>query len=797
MPQPGVVLATATEPLVVSEDGNTTASFTIALETVPLSAVSVTFLSRFDGLACNPASVNFDYTNYEVPVTVSVSGVDDFVDQGFSHGDAVSFVVASADSLEECLEANRPACGQAAKYANFSTSQGPGTKGGAVLLNATVLDNDAAGLILSTHALNATYDNFGDPLDHGDYTISLASKPTGPVSIDVGGLGPFSNATPQFLTIEPEAWSTSVPIFINAGAPSKNRPVCSNGKRFCSLIATGRIENVTHAVRSNDPFYGALTTAAETVRVSINVVYDATNPPAVVSTAFTNVLNSINIAFNMQARLVLAGSSNGVSSSFDCSIVLTLSAVEVSHYFGAGAYCTFASPSSILQVNFGTAARVVPLNRFALRPLAISSAAVGASLRTINESFVIGIPAQPTAPSVELAASSTTVGVCDNLLLDGSSSYGSGGRSMAFKWSVVMENGYAVENISLPFQMASDAMGGMGAQSVMVPSSAMVQGSIFTVTLEATNFLGLVDSKSVTISKLAVPAPVISIQGADSVVSTHSSKLQLMATASLPEMSCVVTDLSNAKMDFFWDETTGQFQGPLAATSKNPRVFVALPGTLKTGLTYTFRILGRMSDSPSVNNSASVTVVVVPQPVEARIKGGAHRQIGLDLDFNLDGSSSYDADADSTPFTYGWTCEAASIGADCRNLSFANFSVPKLEVPSTTLPVGYYLFSLFAAKGSRNDTATTTVEVTPGAPPAIQIAKFNPEANSFAYLSASVTSSLSFSTIWTAEDGGVSAPFLVNRAAASTVSNKLSAVVLLFVLTPGSTYTFRFTVRNV
>ena len=368
---------------------------------------------------------------------------------------------------------------------------------------------------------------------------------------------------------------------------------------------------------------------------------------------------------------------------------------------------------------------------------------------------------------------------------------------MAFKWSVVMENGYAVENISLPFQMASDAMGGMGAQSVMVPSSAMVQGSIFTVTLEATNFLGLVDSKSVTISKLAVPAPVISIQGADSVVSTHSSKLQLMATASLPEMSCVVTDLSNAKMDFFWDETTGQFQGPLAATSKNPRVFVALPGTLKTGLTYTFRILGRMSDSPSVNNSASVTVVVVPQPVEARIKGGAHRQIGLDLDFNLDGSSSYDADADSTPFTYGWTCEAASIGADCRNLSFANFSVPKLEVPSTTLPVGYYLFSLFAAKGSRNDTATTTVEVTPGAPPAIQIAKFNPEANSFAYLSASVTSSLSFSTIWTAEDGGVSAPFLVNRAAASTVSNKLSAVVLLFVLTPGSTYTFRFTVRNV
>ena len=789
-------MTAASEPLVVSEDGHTTASFTAVLATEPLSAVSVTFLSRFGGLAFNPASVSFDYTNFDVPATVSVSGVDDFVDQGFSHSDSVFAIAASADSLEECLEADRPACGQAAKYANFSAPQGLGhSTGGDISLNATVMDNDEAGLLLSDLAVNSTYDNFGDPLHPGKYTIRLASKPTSVVTIDIGGLGPFANATPHFFSIEPEAWNTPVPIFINAGAPSRNRPICSNGKRFCSEI-TGRIQNLTHDIASTDPVYKALA-LTETARVYISVVYDATDPPQVVSTSFTNLLNSITIAFDMQARRKQTAVSNGGSSSFECANVLALTGAEVSHYFGAGAYCTFSAPS-VLKVTFGTAASVAPSDKFALRPLAISSAAVGASLRTLNERFVVGLPARPTAPTIVLAASSTAVGICDDLVVDGSSSYGSGGRDMTYHWSVVAENELDVKNISSVLEMANTANGNKGAHSASVHSSSMVQGSRFTVTLKVTNFLGLFDAKSVTVTKLGVPAPVLSIQGENPRFATHSGTLQLMATASLPEMSCVGMDLSNAKMGFTWHETTGHFGGPLAQTSKNPRILVLLPGTLQVGLAYDFRVVGRMTDTPWLNNSASVTVLVESQPVEARISGGAYRQIGRDLDFDLDGSSSYDPDDDPVQFSFFWSCKVASSDADCSGLiSFANFSRPTLKVPSATLPVGYYLFSLFAAKGPRNDTALATVEITAGAPPVINVAsltsaKYNP--SSYVSISATVTSGLSFSTLWNAVDSDVRAPFQVNGAAALTVSNKLSCVVKLSALTPGTTYTFSLAV---
>jgi hypothetical protein len=105
--------------------GVNTSSFTVALKAEPLSTVTVTFSSRFGGLAFIPASVAFDYTNFATAVTVAVSAVDDLVDQGFSYRDSVLALVASADSLSECLEADPPACGQAAKYADYSTRSGP------------------------------------------------------------------------------------------------------------------------------------------------------------------------------------------------------------------------------------------------------------------------------------------------------------------------------------------------------------------------------------------------------------------------------------------------------------------------------------------------------------------------------------------------------------------------------------------------------------------------------------------------------------------------------------------------
>ena len=38
-------------------------------------------------------------------------------------------------------------------------------------------------------------------------------------------------------------------------------------------------------------------------------------------------------------------------------------------------------------------------------------------------------------------------------------------------------------------------------------------------------------------------------------------------------------------------------------------------------------MVGRLADTPNLNNSALVNVYVVPQPVEAIISGGDYRQV--------------------------------------------------------------------------------------------------------------------------------------------------------------------------
>jgi len=365
-----------------------------------------------------------------------------------------------------------------------------------------------------------------------------------------------------------------------------------------------------------------------------------------------------------------------------------------------------------------------------------------------------------------------------------------------------------VGNVSSVLAAANAALGGRGAHSVRVPSEAMPPGSKFAVTLTVTNFLGYADSKTVHLAKLGVPAPTISVLGPDPVATTRSGGLQLVAAASLPKLGCLVGaatgSLADAKMDFSWGEATGEFAGPLAGTSVNPRTLKVAPGTLEAGRSYTFTVLGRMASQPELNNSASVTVTCVPQSVEARISGGAYRQVGRDLAFHLDGGGSYDPDNElGSDLACRWACAAVSEGANCSGLASASaFTDTTLQVPAASLTVGHYLFSLLVTKGSRNDSAFATVEVTAGAPPVIEMAslakaKYNPDAGSFVSLSASVSSALpGVATLWTAMGSDEARPFQANGAATASVANKPTATVRVSALTPGMTYTFSLTATD-
>ena len=86
-------------------------------------------------------------------------------------------------------------------------------------------------------------------------------------------------------------------------------------------------------------------------------------------------------------------------------------------------------------------ATLEPGERLGFRDLELMSAADGASLYTMNETFAVLGPLKPTVPSVVLAASSSAVGLCDDLILDGGGTRGSGGRTMTYAYAAESASG--------------------------------------------------------------------------------------------------------------------------------------------------------------------------------------------------------------------------------------------------------------------------------------------------------------------------------------------------------------------
>ena len=100
VPPPGVITVDPTSGLVTTEDGGT-ATFTIVLGTVPTADVSIGLSSSnaTEGTV-NPASIVFNAGNYNVPQTVTVTGVDDAAAPAVDGNIAYSIVTAAAVSVD-------------------------------------------------------------------------------------------------------------------------------------------------------------------------------------------------------------------------------------------------------------------------------------------------------------------------------------------------------------------------------------------------------------------------------------------------------------------------------------------------------------------------------------------------------------------------------------------------------------------------------------------------------------------------------------------------------------------------
>jgi len=397
-PVPGVTVEAKSDPLVVYEAGpNSTNFFKIRLDSMPLSNVTVSFYSARSLVTIDPKRVVFTWRDWRALKRVRVAGVYDPIDQPVDHSwDQLRLEVSSPDSMPDCLASGRPNCGLGALYgaADFPLPR----------VNLTVVDTDKSAVLIDLLAvaaaeagrspLNATYDNFGDPLTAARYLVKLASEPTAPVVVTVGGLGAFAAAHPGNVTLDASNWADGVPVEILASAPTARRPVCRSGGRFCPAMVAARLLNVTHSAASSDVNYAGL--AAQTFQVRASVVYDAAEPPAVAGAAqFADTLNSLAVTLDSATDL------GGLRGVFPCQRLIALSTAELASLLGLGAACRWASAWK-LKVVLGSGATVLPGDALPLYDLTLKAADPGASLFATNQSFTVAPPARPVSPSAAL-----------------------------------------------------------------------------------------------------------------------------------------------------------------------------------------------------------------------------------------------------------------------------------------------------------------------------------------------------------------------------------------------------------
>ena len=339
----------------------------------------------------SPETISFDYSDFMEPVTVTIAAVDDDVQEAHLQHDSIVATVTSGDSITECETASAPrVCAQAVSYNGFA---------GAPAVNVSVIDEDFAGVVISRAEVVASYDNFGDPLLIGAYTISLASQPTRSVVVSMFSSSPYTAVFPsENVAINPETWRTPVTVYVSASAPTFDRPACPSGGRYCDVLGfsddddnqvSSRVDHVTHSVRSEDKFYAALTSKfknVDSVDVAVSLVRDSVDPPILLNAALGDLTNTVYVIFHVDTNRA------GLLSNFPCSVVLNLTADEESSLFGRGSECLFTDRST-LAITFGDEAALVSKSVeprvFSIRDNVIRSHGDVVSLFASNTTFEV------------------------------------------------------------------------------------------------------------------------------------------------------------------------------------------------------------------------------------------------------------------------------------------------------------------------------------------------------------------------------------------------------------------------
>ena len=180
-----LILTQTNGSTIVDEAGATSDTYDVSLAIVPNANVTVSVTTDAE-CSVNMPSLTFTTGNWNVAQTITVTAVDDTVDEVSPHTCTVAHSVSSGDS----------------RY-NLNRS-----------LAVNVLDDDIAGLVLAESGGNTTVSE-ADTATADTYTVMLPSDPGGAVNVAIATNGQCS-VNPPSLTFDSSNWNIAQQVNVNA-----------------------------------------------------------------------------------------------------------------------------------------------------------------------------------------------------------------------------------------------------------------------------------------------------------------------------------------------------------------------------------------------------------------------------------------------------------------------------------------------------------------------------------------------------------------------------------------------------
>jgi hypothetical protein len=251
----GVTL-TPVSGLVTTELGGT-ATFTAVLQSVPTTNVTLTFTSSDTSEGTVPSTIIFTPTNWNTPQTVTITGVDDAIDDG----NVPYFITTSVSSSDS-------------SYSSITVPS----------VNLSNIDDDTAGIILTPTTGLFTTEAGGTT----SFTAVLSTQPTGDVTFTFTSSDTTEGTVTSTVTFTSANWDTPQTITITGADDA---------------IADGNIPyTITTTTTSTDPKYdnnnvavppvSVTNTDNETPGITLTPTAGLTTTEAGDTTTFTAVLNT-------------------------------------------------------------------------------------------------------------------------------------------------------------------------------------------------------------------------------------------------------------------------------------------------------------------------------------------------------------------------------------------------------------------------------------------------------------------------------------------------------------------------